>query len=97
MDAGPLLIDVAETYRGLRSLRIEALSRTESGDASEGSENHHRVQFVYRAPDHFRSQRLGNTANPLPELQQRPHVFRWEMPFGNGEAFLFHSIAEHVA
>ena len=30
-------------------------------------------------------------ANPLAELMKRPPVFRWEMPFGNGESFLFTS------
>jgi hypothetical protein len=124
MDARALLIDVAATYRGLRSLKVEALSQTESGDANEGSENHHTVQFLYRAPNHFRSQNAGAhgnlqvsdgerlhqsfgggfpghtpryAANPLPEFLKRPHVFRWDLPFGNGESFLFHYIAEHVA
>ena len=123
MDAHALLADVAQTYRSLRSLRILALSRRESGDANSGSTSYHRVQFLYRAPDHFRSQRLGvqgelqvsdgarlhqsfgggppgraprYTANPLPELAHRPHVFRWDTPFGNGESFLFHHITEHV-
>jgi hypothetical protein len=124
MDARALLVDVAATYRGLRSLSVEALSQTESGDADEGSTSHHKVQFLYRAPNHFRSEHLGAhgnlqlsdgerlhqsfgggfpghtpryAANPLPELLKRPHVFRWDAPFGNGESFLFHAIAEHVA
>ena len=124
MDARALLENVAATYRKLRSLKVEALSQTESGDANEGSENHHTVQFLYRAPNQFRSQNLGAhgnlhvsdgerlhqsfgggfpgqtprySANPLPELLQRPHVFRWDAPFGNGESFLFHNIAEHIA
>ena len=122
MDPRALLADVAAAYQGVRSLRIEALSQTESGDANEGSSNHYKVQFLYRAPNHFRSERLGTqenllvsdgdrlhqtfgafpghtpryTANPLPEFPKRPHVFHWDMPFGN-EPFLFHSIAEHVA
>ncbi|HKE84764.1 MAG TPA: hypothetical protein VKB50_13480 [Vicinamibacterales bacterium] len=123
MDARALLEDVAATYRRLRSLSVEALSRTESGDTNAGSANHHKVQFVFHAPNRFRSQRLGApgdlqvgdgerlhqtfgggfpghtpryAANPLPQLVHRPHVFRWDVPFGNGESFLFHYIAEHV-
>src|SRR5688572_17095128 len=36
MDVRALLEDVAATYRGLRSLRAEVFSRTESGDTNEG-------------------------------------------------------------
>src|SRR5687768_3376062 len=50
MDVRALLEDVAATYRGLRSLRAEVFSRTESGDTNEGSTNHHKLRFLYRAP-----------------------------------------------
>jgi len=63
MDARALLDDVAATYRELRSLAVEALSKMESGDTNAGSASHHKAQFVYRAPNRFRS-RLGARGDP---------------------------------
>ena len=63
MDARALLEDVAAMYQGLRPLSVEALSKTESGDAIAGTANHHTVQFVYSAPNRFRSQHLGAVGN----------------------------------
>jgi hypothetical protein len=61
MDAGTLLRNVADVYRRLQALSLEASLLNESGDEDESQTSQTRVRFCYAAPDRLRYEPCGKT------------------------------------
>lgn len=61
MDAALLLREVSSAYRELKSLAIEAVLVTESGDEDFRRREEQRVRFSYEAPDRMRYEPCGKT------------------------------------
>ncbi|MCZ2149758.1 MAG: hypothetical protein LC126_18515 [Bryobacterales bacterium] len=59
MDAILLLREVSSAYRGLKSLAVEAVMVTESGDEDLRRREEQRVRFFYKAPDRIRYEPCG--------------------------------------
>ncbi|HYP08080.1 MAG TPA: hypothetical protein VER03_17745 [Bryobacteraceae bacterium] len=59
MDGFPLLRQVAEAYRNLKTLSVEAVILTEQGDEDSSSTQRQRFRFFYAAPNFIRFERLG--------------------------------------
>ena len=59
MNALTLLHEVAEAYRALTFLEVEALHVTESGDEDSSQRGQQRLRFAFAAPDRFRFERCG--------------------------------------
>jgi hypothetical protein len=61
MNGLTLLHEVAETYRNLKSLTLQAAIVTESGDETASQRGEQRVRFFYSAPDRIRFEPCGKT------------------------------------
>jgi outer membrane lipoprotein-sorting protein len=59
MDAVVLLREVSGTYRGLKTLAVEATIRTESGDENDSHQSEHRARFFYADPNLIRYESCG--------------------------------------
>lgn len=63
MEPQALLQQVAQTYRALKSLRLEVISATETGDAEQSNRSQQRTRILFSAPDKARVESGGSHAS----------------------------------
>jgi outer membrane lipoprotein-sorting protein len=84
-DASELLRNVSDAYRAIRTLEIEAVNITESGDEDSSSRLEQRVRFLYSAPNRLRFDRCGKNGTLHVADGTRLHQLnRHHLPFENG-------------
>jgi len=74
MDAILLLGEVSPAYRGLKSLAVEAVVVTESGDEDLRRREEQRVRFFYKAPDRIRYEPCGKKGTVEVNDGEHPHA-----------------------
>lgn len=84
MEALTLLREVSDTYRGLKSLAVEAAIVTESGDENSSQRSEQRVRFFYAAPDRIRYEPCGKERMLQVVDGQQFHTIFGHQRFGQG-------------